>query len=64
MRRAGLAALLMLTMDIAQAQYWGSPYSRGGCSYGPQPGYSLFGLLGRRLPARRAPRCSRAAVAT
>jgi lipoprotein-anchoring transpeptidase ErfK/SrfK len=45
MRRAGLAALLMLlTMDVARAQYWGSPYGRGGYSYGPQPGYSLFGL--------------------
>jgi hypothetical protein len=45
MRRAGLAALLMLlTMDVAQAQYWGSPYGRGGYYYRPQPGYSLFGL--------------------
>jgi lipoprotein-anchoring transpeptidase ErfK/SrfK len=45
MRRAGLAALLMLlTMDVAQAQYWGSPYGRSGYYYRQQPGFSLFGL--------------------
>ena len=45
MRRAGLAALLMLlTMDVAQAQYWGSPYGRGGYYYRQQPGFFCFGL--------------------
>ena len=45
MRRAGLAALLLLLMvDVAQAQYWGSPYGRGGYYYRQPQGYSLFGL--------------------
>jgi lipoprotein-anchoring transpeptidase ErfK/SrfK len=45
MRRAGLAALLMLLMmDGAQAQFWGSPYGRGGNYYRQPQGYSLFGL--------------------
>ena len=36
MGRVGLAALLMLlTMDVAQAQYWGSPYGRGGYYLSP-----------------------------
>src|SRR5262245_41808106 len=44
MGRAGLAALLLLlTMDVAQAQYWGSPYGRGGYAY-RQPSYSFFGV--------------------
>ena len=43
MGRVGLAALLMLlTMDVAQAQYWGTPYGRGG--YYRQPSYSFFGM--------------------
>jgi lipoprotein-anchoring transpeptidase ErfK/SrfK len=35
---------MLLTMDVAQAQYWGSPYGRSGYSYRQPPGYSLFGL--------------------
>ena len=71
MWRVGLAALLMLlTMDVALAQFWGgSPYGRGGY-YRQPPGYSFFGLpLGRRRyrcgaggrrsrPAASAPRWS------
>jgi lipoprotein-anchoring transpeptidase ErfK/SrfK len=42
MGRIGLAAVLMLLMmDVAQAQ-WGSPYGRGGYYY-RQPAYSFFG---------------------
>ena len=42
MGRVGLAALLMLlTMDLAQAQYWGSPYY--GRAYRQPQGYSFFG---------------------
>jgi L,D-transpeptidase catalytic domain len=41
MKRAGLAVLLtLLTMDVAQAQFWGSPYGRGGYYYREPPGYS------------------------
>jgi len=45
MGRAGLATLLMLLMmDVAQAQYWGSPYGQGRNYYRQPPGYySLFG---------------------
>lgn len=43
MLRAGLVALLMLmTVDAAQAQFWGSPYGRGGYYY-RQP--SFFGFF-------------------
>jgi len=56
MGRVGLAALLMLlTMDVAQAQYWGTPYGRGGY-YRQQPGYSLFGSWDDDYrPRRRGP---------
>jgi lipoprotein-anchoring transpeptidase ErfK/SrfK len=42
MRRAGLAAvLLLLTMDAARAQFWDQPYGRS--YYRQPPGYSFFG---------------------
>jgi lipoprotein-anchoring transpeptidase ErfK/SrfK len=45
MRRAGFAALLLLLMmDVAQAQFWESPYGRGGAYYRQSPAYSFFGL--------------------
>jgi lipoprotein-anchoring transpeptidase ErfK/SrfK len=41
MGRVGLAALLMLLMmDVAQAQYWGSPYGQGSYGYRQPPAYS------------------------
>jgi lipoprotein-anchoring transpeptidase ErfK/SrfK len=56
MRRAGLAAvLLLLTMDVAQAQYWGSPYGRGGTYYRQQPGSSFFGFWDDGYRPRRGP---------
>ncbi len=39
MWRVGLAALaLVATVGVAHAQYWGSPYGRGGYYQRPQPG--------------------------
>jgi lipoprotein-anchoring transpeptidase ErfK/SrfK len=35
---------MLLMMDVAEAQYWGSPYDRGGYAYRQPQGYSLFGL--------------------
>ena len=53
MGRVGLAAVLvLLTMDVAQAQYWGSPYGRG-AYYRPQPSYSFFGLFDDDYRPRR-----------
>ena len=53
MGRVGLAAVLvLLTMDVAQAQYWGSPYGRGGY-YRSQPSYSFFGLFDDDYRPRR-----------
>ena len=53
MGRVGLAAVLvLLTMDVAQAQYWGSPYGRGGY-YRPQQSYSFFGLFDDDYRPRR-----------
>jgi lipoprotein-anchoring transpeptidase ErfK/SrfK len=41
MWRAGLAALLLLTTtDLAQVQFWGSPYGRGGYYQRPSNNYS------------------------
>jgi lipoprotein-anchoring transpeptidase ErfK/SrfK len=43
MWRGGLAALLTLvTVDVAQAQFWGSPYGQG---YRQQQSYSFFGFF-------------------
>lgn len=43
MGRVGLAAVVvLLTIDVAHAQYWGTPYGRGG--YYRQPSYSFFGM--------------------
>ena len=54
MGRAGLAAVLMLlTMDVAQAQYWGQPYGRGSYYYRPQPSYSFFGFFDDDYRPRR-----------
>ena len=53
MGRVGLAAVLvLLTMDVAQAQYWGSPYGRG-AYYRSQPSYSFFGLFDDDYRPRR-----------
>ena len=56
MLRVGLAVLsLLLMMDVSQAQYWGSPYGRGGY-YRQQPTYSFFGLWDDDYrPRRRGP---------
>jgi lipoprotein-anchoring transpeptidase ErfK/SrfK len=35
---------MLLTMDVAEAQYWGSPYGRGSYAYRQPQGYSFFGL--------------------
>jgi len=43
MWRAGLAALILLTtMGAADAQYWGSPYGRGGYYQRPSPSQDFF----------------------
>jgi lipoprotein-anchoring transpeptidase ErfK/SrfK len=57
MGRVALAAVLMLlTMDVAQAQYWGSPYGRGGYSYRQPPAYSWGWPWGDDYrPRRRGP---------
>ena len=52
MWRAGLAAsLILVTADAAHAQFWGSPYGRGG--YYPQPSYSFFGFFDDDYRPRR-----------
>jgi lipoprotein-anchoring transpeptidase ErfK/SrfK len=43
MWRVGLAALLLLTtVGVADAQYWGSPYGRGGDGYYARPSPNVF----------------------
>ncbi len=43
MWRVGLAALLLLTtVGVADAQYWGSPYGRGGYGYYARPSPNVF----------------------
>ena len=43
MWRVGLAALLLpATVGVANAQYWGSPYGRGGYGYYARPSPNVF----------------------
>src|SRR5438128_10998507 len=43
MWRVGLAALFLLTtVGVADAQYWGSPYGRGGYGYYERPSPNVF----------------------
>src|SRR4029453_6505802 len=56
----GLAALLLLTtVGVADAQYWGSPYGRGGYGYYERPSPNVFspfwGWDGDNRPRRYVP---------
>ena len=55
--------LMLLTMDVAQAQYWGSPYGRGGYYYRQRRAIPSSACPGTTTTGRggRAAACSRAA---